>query len=126
MLKYDDLTDEEKNLSILIVNNEIVLIGTMRECTGYLNKYLPARIDDNSIYNGHTMNTIEDLVELSIYHSGIKSCFLNMKDCNGKDFLYEIIRSPWYASESNYVDEQGKSEEDIYKALEQRRLDLRS
>ena len=30
MLKYDDLTDEEKNLSILIVNNEIVLIGTMR------------------------------------------------------------------------------------------------
>lgn len=126
MLKYDDLTEDEKHLSILIVNSEIVLIGTPKECDDRLSKYLPARIGDNSIYNGHTMNTIEDLVEFSIYHSGIESCFLNMKDCNGKDFLYEIIRSPWYASESNYVDEQGKSEEDIYKALEQRRLDLRS
>ena len=126
MLKYDDLTEDEKHLSILIVNSEIVLIGTPKECDDRLSKYLPAHIDDNSIYNGHTINTIEDLVEFSIYHSGIESCFLSMKDCNGKDFLYEIISSPWYAYESNYVDEQGCSEEDIYKAFEQRRLDLRS
>ena len=58
MLKYDDLTDEEKNLSILIVNNETVLIDTMRECTGYLNKYLPARFNDGGIYRGHRIETL--------------------------------------------------------------------
>lgn len=126
MLKYDDLTDEEKNLSILIVNNEIILIGTWKECKDRLNKYLPARISGDNIYSGHRIETINDLDEFSVYHAGIDSCFIGIEDCNGKDFLYEIISSPWYVYESNYVDEQGCSEEDIYKAFEQRRLDLRS
>lgn len=126
MLKYDDLTKEEKNLSILIVNNEIVLIGTMRECTGYLNKYLPARVNDGGVYRGHRIETLQELGEFSNFHAGIDSCYVGMEDCNGKDFFYEIISSPWYAYESSYVDEQGCSEEDIYKAFEQRRLDLRS
>ena len=126
MLKYEDLTEEEKHLSILIVNNEIILIGTFKECKERLNKYLPARISGDNIYSGHRIETTNDLDEFSVYHAGIDGCFVDMEDCNGKNFFYEIISSPWYAHESNYVDEQGCNEEAIYKAFEQRRLDLRS
>lgn len=126
MLKYEDLTEDEKHLSILIVNNEIILIGTQKECKDRLSKYLPVYIDDDSLYSCSRLETIQDLEEFAVYHAGTESCFLSMKDCNNKDFLYEIISSPWYIYESNYVDEQGCSEKDIYKAFEQRRLDLKA
>lgn len=120
MLKYEDLTEEEKHLSILVVNSNIILLGTIKECRDRLAKYLPARVSD-SVYRGYLIETMEDLEEFSDFHAGIDSCLVGMEDCNSKEFLYEIISSPWYACESSLA-----SEEEVYKAIEQRRLDIKA
>lgn len=121
MLRYEDLTEEEKHLSILVVNNEIVLIGTFKECKEHLNKYLPAHISGDNIYSGYRIETIQDLEEFSGYHAGVEGCFVDMEDCNGKDFFYEIISSAWCARDSSLI-----NEEDVYRAVEQRRLDIKA
>lgn len=120
MLKYEDLTEEEKHLSILVVNSNIILLGTIKECKDKLSKYLPTCIT-NTMYKGYLIETMQDLEEFSVYHSGVDGCFIDMKDCNGKEFLYEIISNPWYARDSSLI-----NEEDVYRAIKQRRLDIKA